>query len=125
MASSPTSLIYEHNAEPIRRHLLRDDVTELVINALKHAYPAGQGGKIVISYGAVGEGWALSVCDDGIGMPVDAPAANAGLGTSIVTALAAQLGATIVVSTASPGTLVSISREATGSAGVRPVLAAV
>ena len=32
MASSPTSLIYEHNAEPIRRHLLRDDVTELVIN---------------------------------------------------------------------------------------------
>ncbi len=33
MASNPSSLIYEHNAEPIRRHLLRDDVTELVINA--------------------------------------------------------------------------------------------
>ena len=32
MASSSTSLIYEHNAAPIRRHLERDDVTELVIN---------------------------------------------------------------------------------------------
>lgn len=32
MASSPISLIYEHNAAPIGRHLARDDVTELVIN---------------------------------------------------------------------------------------------
>jgi type IV secretion system protein VirB11 len=32
MASSPTSLIYAHNAAPIQRHLARDDVTELVIN---------------------------------------------------------------------------------------------
>lgn len=32
MASNVTSLIYEHNAAPIQRHLERDDVTELVIN---------------------------------------------------------------------------------------------
>ena len=32
MASSSTSLIYEHNAAPIARHLERDDVTELVVN---------------------------------------------------------------------------------------------
>ena len=32
MASGATSLIYEHNAAPIGRHLERDDVTELVIN---------------------------------------------------------------------------------------------
>lgn len=32
MASIATSLIYEHNAAPIGRHLGRDDVTELVIN---------------------------------------------------------------------------------------------
>ena len=100
-------------------------VTELVMNALKHAYPAAQGGKIVISYRAVGEGWALTVSDDGVGMRVEPTEAKAGLESSIVTALAAQLGATIVVSTASPGTVVSIRREATDSAGVRPVLAAV
>ena len=32
MAASATTLIYEHNAAPNRRHLERDDVTELVIN---------------------------------------------------------------------------------------------
>ena len=32
MASHVTSLIYEHNAAPIQRHLERNDVTELVIN---------------------------------------------------------------------------------------------
>ncbi|RYF20726.1 MAG: P-type DNA transfer ATPase VirB11 [Oxalobacteraceae bacterium] len=32
MASNVSSLIYEHNAEPIQRHLARSDVTELVIN---------------------------------------------------------------------------------------------
>jgi len=32
MGAHPTSLIYEHNAVPIRRYLERDDVTELVIN---------------------------------------------------------------------------------------------
>jgi len=32
MGAHATSLIYEHNAVPIRRHLERDDVTELVIN---------------------------------------------------------------------------------------------
>lgn len=32
MGSNPASLIYAHNAEPIRRHLERGDVTELVVN---------------------------------------------------------------------------------------------
>ena len=32
MASNVSSAIYEHNAEPIQRHLSRPDVTELVIN---------------------------------------------------------------------------------------------
>ena len=32
MASQTASLLYAHNAEPISRHLARDDVTELVVN---------------------------------------------------------------------------------------------
>ena len=64
-------------------------VTELVINALKHAYPVDQGGTIRVSYVTDGSAWTLEVEDDGVGMPLDdRPAAVAGLGTNIVEALA-------------------------------------
>jgi two-component sensor histidine kinase len=83
-------------------------VTELVINALKHAFPGGRGGKIVIDYHARGPNWTLSASDDGAGMPPDSESAKAGLGTSIVEALAKQLNARVNVSQANPGTTVSI-----------------
>ena len=44
-------------------------VTELVINALKHAFPGHARGKIVVDYRSDGPDWSLSVKDDGIGMP--------------------------------------------------------
>ena len=44
-------------------------VTELVINALKHAFPVGHRGKILVDYHAHGPQWALTVRDTGIGMP--------------------------------------------------------
>jgi two-component sensor histidine kinase len=97
----------------------------LVINALKHAFPGGRGGRIVVGYAGEAEGWALTVSDDGIGMSLEAAGAKAGLGSGIVTALVAQLGAAIVVSDANPGTRVSICHEANGSADVRAVLAPV
>ncbi|MGD0532340.1 MAG: sensor histidine kinase, partial [Methyloceanibacter sp.] len=40
-------------------------VTELVINALKHAFPSGETGEILVSYDAGGRGWTLSVSDNG------------------------------------------------------------
>jgi two-component sensor histidine kinase len=83
-------------------------VTELVINALKHAFPGNRSGKIVVDYRAHGPDWTLSVGDNGIGMPEDAANAKAGLGTSIVQALARQLQAQIKVADAKPGTTVSI-----------------
>lgn len=83
-------------------------VTELVINALKHAFPEGRTGHVVVSYASSGEGWKLSVSDDGIGMPKDADDAHAGLGTRIIQALAKQLGAEISVENAAPGTRVSL-----------------
>ncbi len=36
-------------------------VTELVINALKHAFPEGRKGKIMVDYGSEGTDWTLSV----------------------------------------------------------------
>jgi two-component system, sensor histidine kinase PdtaS len=86
-------------------------VTELVINALKHAFPENRPGKILVDYHARGSDWALSVSDDGVGMPVPSAgpkAAKAGLGTNIVQALAMQLAAKVNVAPANPGTKVSI-----------------
>ena len=83
-------------------------VTELVINALKHAFPDNRNGKISVGYHSRGPNWTLFVSDDGIGMPADPASAKAGLGTSIVQALAKQLSAEVNVSGANPGTKVSI-----------------
>jgi len=83
-------------------------VTELVINALKHAFPNDRDGEIDVDYRAHGEGWTLTVCDDGIGMPDGSEAAKPGLGTGIVQALANQLGAVIDIADAKPGVRVSI-----------------
>ena len=83
-------------------------VTELVINALKHAFPDNRPGHILVSYAAASGGWTLSVADDGTGMPPDAHAAKAGLGTTIVQALARQLKAVVTVVDAAPGTRVVI-----------------
>jgi two-component sensor histidine kinase len=84
-------------------------VTELVINALKHAFPdQDRSGKISVNYLAQGKGWTLMVGDNGIGMPNGAASPKPGLGTGIVEALSKQLDATVHVTDASPGTKVSI-----------------
>ena len=82
-------------------------VTELVINALKHAFPDGRRGRITVDYNFHGPNWILCVRDDGVGMPLTAPQ-RTGLGTSIVNALAGQLHALVEVTPAQPGTQVSI-----------------
>jgi two-component sensor histidine kinase len=82
--------------------------TELVINALKYAFPAGRSGKITVAYSARGESWTLSVNDDGVGMKDEPGSIIPGLGTSIVRALAAQVGATIDVAQGRPGVTVTV-----------------
>ena len=85
-------------------------VTELVINALKHAFPGHRAGKIVVTYGSHGPNWTMSVSDNGIGMPADPQGGKSGLGTNIVEALAKRLDAEVQVASANPGTAVSIVR---------------
>jgi two-component sensor histidine kinase len=87
-------------------------VTELVINALKHAFPGrNQKGDIRVDYLADAKGWTLSVDDNGNGMKAEANA-KPGLGTGIVEALARQLDATVHVSDQGPGTKVSVTHLA-------------
>ena len=84
-------------------------VTELVINALKHAYPADNvKGVITVAYGGGPAGWTLTVSNDGVGMPAPSAETKAGLGTSIVEALATQLNAVVTVNPAHPGTRVTV-----------------
>jgi two-component sensor histidine kinase len=93
-------------------------VTELVINALKHAFPGHRHGSIVVTYRSANGKWSLSVSDDGIGMPAAEQAAKPGLGTGIVEALARQLGGDISVTDGRPGTVVSIVHDEVGTIGV-------
>jgi two-component sensor histidine kinase len=86
-------------------------VTELVINALKHAYPGHARGKIIVDYHAEGPNWRLTVKDDGIGMPTGTRKAEAGLGTGIVEALAKHLEAIVQVIDSDPGTAIMISHD--------------
>ncbi len=83
-------------------------VTELVINALKHAFPEDRNGKIKVDYQSHGPNWTLSVTDNGVGMPADGARAKPGLGTNIVQALTSQLQAQVKISDAKPGTIVFI-----------------
>ena len=88
-------------------------VTELVINALKHAFPGrNQSGAIKVDYATHGNGWTLNVDDDGVGIAAGEGAGKPGLGTGIVDALAKQLGATVTTTDNAPGTRVSIVRPA-------------
>lgn len=83
-------------------------VTELVINSLKHGFPGDRAGCITVEYANRDDDWTLTVRDNGVGMPENPVAAQAGLGTNIIQALAKQLHADIHVTDLSPGTKVSL-----------------
>jgi len=85
--------------------------TELVINALKHAFPDGRSGEVTVTYEARTSGWTLSVGDNGVGLSETTEATRRGLGTSIIGALANQLHAIIRKESSSKGTRVSIIHE--------------
>ena len=72
-------------------------VTELVINAVKYAFPnARDDARVTVSFGTDPQGWTLAVSDNGVGKTPTNPAAplagkHGGLGTVIVDALVKQL----------------------------------
>ncbi len=86
-------------------------VTELLINALKHAFPdTTTEGHVIVGYEAHGADWKLLVSDNGTGMPPRLPASGkSGLGTSLVNALAQQIDAQIEIATSAKGTTVCVT----------------
>ncbi len=84
-------------------------VTELVINALKHAFPVDGEGKVFVRYNSTGKGWQLSVTDTGIGTAEMLADAKPGLGSSIVEALTKQLEAELTITSENPGVSVKMT----------------
>ncbi|PZO53299.1 MAG: histidine kinase [Alphaproteobacteria bacterium] len=86
-------------------------ITELVINALKHAFPQAKAGNAIsVTYDTRGPDWTLTIADNGVGKQMLRVTNDkgGGLGTSIVTALAAQLDARVATETGPSGTRVSV-----------------
>lgn len=94
--------------------------TELVMNALKHAFPEEKASnRISVAYDVDGSNWKLLITDNGVGKPDGVFAQpKTGLGTGIVKALASQLDARVETSAGPDGTAVSVT-HATFSNSVR------
>jgi two-component sensor histidine kinase len=87
-------------------------VTELVINAIKYAFPTNKADALVlVTYEIEKSDWKLIVSDNGVGKNAGVGAeAQGGLGTSIVKALAKQLGARVETDNSTTGLKVCITR---------------
>ena len=85
-------------------------VTELVINAMKHAFPdTSREGRVLVTYEVSNSGWKLLVSDNGIGKTLAPPKKYPGLGTTLVMALAHQLDCEIETTSTPMGTTVSVA----------------
>ncbi|HYG89802.1 MAG TPA: sensor histidine kinase [Azospirillum sp.] len=95
--------------------------SELVSNALRHAFPGGHAGTVVVVLKPGPDGVQMEVCDDGVGLPADLPAPPAtarrrnGLGLVLVQSLAKQAHADMRIARG-PGTRFTITIP---EAGVR------
>jgi chemotaxis protein methyltransferase CheR len=112
--SRPISLKVEADAGTIVSHQAVSIgliVTELVMNALKHAFPGEKkDAAILVSYKVSDTDWKLTISDNGGGKPeLSESQKKGGLGTSLVKSLAKQLDAGVETLSDSHGTAVTIT----------------
>jgi two-component sensor histidine kinase len=99
-------------------------VNELVMNAVKYAYPDGAG-PIHIVLNAQGDDLELSIADDGVGLNVKTDPRSTGMGQRIVTAMAQKLDASVTRDPKHAGTRIVLRfHRATAPAPARPASAA-
>ena len=81
-------------------------LNELGVNALKHAFPEGRGGRLTVAVARDEEAGQLrlAVTDDGVGMA----AGGRGFGTRLIRTLARQLSAEVSWRSADPGTVAEL-----------------
>ncbi len=94
--------------------------SELILNAVKHAFPGGHG-TITVTGGWEADRLVLTVEDNGIGFPSD-PGAHHGFGLTLVSTLGQQMDATVRRDSSAGGTRWSITvlQKLAGAAAERP-----
>src|SRR6476469_6066559 len=85
-------------------------VTELIINAVKYAFPAPRSSaRIRVTFEIAKSDWKLTVADNGLGRRgADEPSPSTGLGTALVAALAKQLKAQVSETSSDKGMAVAV-----------------
>jgi two-component sensor histidine kinase len=94
-------------------------VNELVMNAVKYAYPDGAG-PIHVELTAQGDALMLSIADDGVGLSARSDPRSTGMGQRIVSAMASKLSATVERDDAHAGTRIVLRFPRVGTPAVKP-----
>ena len=81
-------------------------LNELMMNALKHAFPEGRPGRLAIKIRKSDDRLHVVMADDGIGLPQPTP--RQGFGNRLIRTLARQLQAEVSWTNGNPGTIVTI-----------------
>jgi two-component sensor histidine kinase len=99
-------------------------VNELVMNAVKYAYPDGAG-PIHVDLYAQGDNLVLSIADDGVGLNGRSDPRSTGMGQRIVTAMASKLEASVERDPDHAGTRIVLRfRRVNAPTAVKPASAA-
>jgi two-component sensor histidine kinase/CheY-like chemotaxis protein len=98
-------------------------VNELIMNAVKYAYPDGAG-PIHVVLQAQDDDLLLSIADDGVGLNVKSDPRSTGMGQRIVSAMASKLEASVERDPDHAGTRIVVRFRRTNSPTARPANAA-
>ena len=98
-------------------------VNELVMNAVKYAYPDGPG-PIHVVLDAQDDDLVLSIADNGVGLNVKTDPRSTGMGQRIVTAMASKLEANVERDPAHAGTRIVLRFRRINAPAAKPASAA-
>lgn len=82
-------------------------VSEMVGNALRHAFPGERTGRVRVALRRTFEGFELHVSDDGVGMAEGME--NSGFGLNVVQLMTQQMRGKLAVETAQPGVRLAVT----------------
>jgi len=98
-------------------------VNELVMNAVKYAYPEGAG-PIHVDLDAQGDNLVLSIADNGVGLNVKTDPRSTGMGQRIFTAMASKLEASVERDPTHAGTRIMLKFRRLNAPATKPANAA-
>lgn len=118
MAGDPLSVAVTVDAENVQAPIELAQpivlaVNELVVNALRHAFPEGRSGTVRVHVARDGDDLLVTVADDGQGLPPNHTDGQ-GYGSKLVRMMTAQIGATMQVDSSGNGACFTMRAPAPG-----------